>query len=131
MSTQIHSKEVDMYISAQPENARVKLEELRQTIRKAAPDAEELISYSMPAFKQNGMLVYYASFKNHIGFYPAPSGIEVFKKELSGYKVAKGSVQFPIDKKLPAGLITKIVKFRVKENLDKAKKKAVSKSINN
>jgi uncharacterized protein YdhG (YjbR/CyaY superfamily) len=92
------------------------------TIKKAAPDAEELISYKMPAFKQNGMLVYFAAFKKHIGFYATPTGHREFENELSVYKQGKGSVQFPIDKPMPLNLISKIVKFRVKENLEKAKK---------
>ncbi|MBA2421832.1 MAG: DUF1801 domain-containing protein, partial [Chitinophagales bacterium] len=92
----------------------------RVIIRKAAPKAEETINYAMPTFTLNGNLVHFAAYKNHIGFYPTPSGIDAFKKELSLYKGAKGSVQFPIDKPLPWALITKIVKFRVKENLEKA-----------
>ncbi|MBI3125914.1 MAG: DUF1801 domain-containing protein [Ignavibacteriales bacterium] len=98
------------------------LESLRQTIRKAAPKAEEVVSYQMPAFKQNSVLVYFAAFKNHIGFYPTSSGIAAFKEEISKYKNSKGAVQFPLDKKLPLGLVTKIVKFRVKEDLAKRKK---------
>jgi uncharacterized protein YdhG (YjbR/CyaY superfamily) len=116
-------KDIDEYISGFPKNTREILEELRATIRKAAPEAEELISYQMPAFKYHGMLVYFAVYKNHIGFYPTPSGIEAFKKELSIYKGAKGSVQFPIDRPLPLNLISKIVKFRVKENLERANAK--------
>ena len=114
---------IDEYITGFPEHIRVILEKLRDTIRKAAPDAEEVMSYQMPAFKFHGMLVYFAMHKNHIGFYPTPSGIEAFKKELSAYEGAKGSIKFPIEKPLPYGLITKIVKFRVKENLEKAKTK--------
>jgi uncharacterized protein YdhG (YjbR/CyaY superfamily) len=116
-------KDVDDYISGFPKNTREILEELRATIRKAAPEAEELVSYQMPAFKYHGMLVYFAVYKNHIGFYPTPSGIEAFKKELSIYKGAKGSVQFPMDNPLPLNLISKIVKFRVKENLERANAK--------
>ena len=89
------------------------------TIREAAPEAREAISYRMPTFKLNGNLVHFAAFKNHIGFYPTPSGIEQFKKELSLYKWAKGSVQFPLDKPIPFDLVKKIVIFRVKENLQK------------
>jgi len=93
---------------------------MRQTIRKGAPEAEETIAYQMPTFKLNGKnLVHFAAFKNHIGFYPTPSGIEAFNKELSPYKGAKGSVQFPIDKPIPFDLVEKIVIFRVKENLKK------------
>ena len=94
---------------------------MRATIKKAAPKAEEVISYSMPAFKLNGMLCWYAAFKNHIGFYPRVSGIETFKKDIEKYKWAKGSVQFPMDKPLPLALVTKIVKFRVKENAAKSR----------
>lgn len=90
------------------------MEELRQTIKKAAPEAEEAISYQIPTFKLNGNLVHFGGFKKHIGFYPAPRGIEAFKKELSQYKGAKGSVQFPLDEPMPLQLISKIVKFRVK-----------------
>jgi uncharacterized protein YdhG (YjbR/CyaY superfamily) len=116
-------KDIDEYISDFPKNTREILEEVRATIRKAAPEAEELISYQMPAFKYHGMLVYFAVYKNHIGFYPTPSGIEAFKKELSVYKGAIGSVQFPIDRPLPLNLISKFVKFRVKENLESANAK--------
>ena len=115
---------IDEYIAGFPEHTQEILEKLRDTIRKAAPEAEETMSYQMPAFKFHGMLVYFAMHKNHIGFYPTPSGIEAFKKELSIYEGAKGSIKFPIDKPLPSGLITKIVKFRVKENLEKAKTKS-------
>jgi uncharacterized protein YdhG (YjbR/CyaY superfamily) len=118
---------VDEYIKAQPAHVRKVLKEIRQTIKAAAPKAEEVISYNMPAYKYNGMLVFFAAFKNHIGFYPAPRGIEAFKKELSAYKGAKGSVQFPLDKPIPFGLISKIVKFRMKEN---KKKTLVKKSVN-
>ena len=104
------------------------LEDLRQTIRKAAPKAEEVISYQMPAFKFHGMLVYFAGFKNHIGFYPTSSAIKAFNKELSAYAGAKGTVRFPLDKPIPVGLITKIVKHRVKENLAKENLKAAAKA---
>jgi len=92
---------------------------LRATIKKAAPKAEEVISYGMPAYKQNGMLVYFAAYAKHIGFYPSSSGISAFKKEISVFKWSKGAVQFPLDKALPSSLITKIVKFRVKFNQEK------------
>ena len=117
------AKSIDEYISMQPKEVQGTLEKLRATIRKAAPKAEETINYAIPTFTLNGNLVHFASFKNHIGFYPAPSGIEAFKKELSVYEGAKGSIKFPIEKPLPLALIAKIVKFRVKENLAKAKKK--------
>lgn len=118
---------IDAYISDFPESTRVMLEELRLTIKKAAPDAEETINYGIPTFILKGNLVHFGGFQNHIGFYPAPSGIEAFKKELSVYEGAKGSIKFPIDKPLPLGLISKIVKFRVKENLGNVKAKAKKK----
>ena len=111
---------VDAYIAGFPKDAQTLLEQLRTAIMKAAPDAEEVISYQMPAYKYFGMLVYFAGYKNHIGFYPGAAGIETFKKELSIYKGAKGSVQFPLDKPLPIQLIAKIVAFRGKENLKRA-----------
>jgi uncharacterized protein YdhG (YjbR/CyaY superfamily) len=116
-------KSIDEYIAGFPKDVKGILEKIRMTIREAAPNAEETISYQMPAFKLNGYLVYFAAFKNHIGFYPMPSGIEKFKKELSVYEGAKGSVKFPLDKPIPFSLISKIVKFRVKENSEIAKTK--------
>jgi uncharacterized protein YdhG (YjbR/CyaY superfamily) len=116
-------KDVDTYISMQSENIRVLLEKLRFAIQSAAPKAEEIISYQMPAYKYYGMLVYFAAHKKHIGFYAVPTGIAAFKKELSVYKTTKGTVQFPLDKPIPIALIKKIVKFRAKENMDKAKAK--------
>ena len=113
-------KTIDEYIKTFPEDVQSILERMRQTIRKAAPEAVEAISYQMPTFKLNGKnLVFFAAFKNHIGFYPIPSGIKAFKKELSQYKGGKGSVQFPIDKPVPYDLVKKIVIFRVKENMKK------------
>src|SRR5687768_11823572 len=106
-------KTVDEYMSSQPKEMQAILEALRETIKQAAPQAEELISYNMPAYKLHGMLVYFAANKNHIGFYPTPSAIEAFKKELSAYEGAKGSVKFPIDKPIPLSLVKKIVNFRV------------------
>ncbi len=114
---------IDEYIAGFPPDVQKILEKIRVTIRKAAPDAQEKISYKMPTFTLNGNLVYFAAFKNHIGFYPIPTGVEKFKKELSVYEQGKGSVQFPLDKPIPYELITKIVKFRVKENLKKARAK--------
>jgi uncharacterized protein YdhG (YjbR/CyaY superfamily) len=111
---------VDEYIKDFPQDVQQILEKVRATIRKAAPSAEEIINYGIPTFTLKGNLVHFAAFKTHIGFYPTPSGIEQFKKELSAYKGAKGSVQFPLDKPIPYGLISKIVKFRVKENLERA-----------
>jgi uncharacterized protein YdhG (YjbR/CyaY superfamily) len=116
---------IDNYIYDFPPETQKILEEIRETIRKAAPGSEEIISYNMPAFTLKGILVYFAGYKNHIGFYPTSSGIEAFKTEFSKYKWAKGSVQFPIDKPLPLRLITKIVKFRVKENLERAEAKKI------
>jgi uncharacterized protein YdhG (YjbR/CyaY superfamily) len=110
---------IDEYIKMFPEDIQAVLQTLRQTIRNAAPQAEETISYRMPAFKLNGILVFFAAFKNHIGFYPTSSATTAFKDELSIYKGGKGSVQFPIDKPLPLDLISKIVKYRVRENLNK------------
>jgi uncharacterized protein YdhG (YjbR/CyaY superfamily) len=114
---------IDEYIATFPADVQAILQKVRATIRKSAPGAEEAIAYQMPAFKFNGNLVYFAAFKNHIGFYPIPTGIEKFKKELSVYKQGRGSVQFPLDKPIPYDLISRIVKFRVKENLEKAKAK--------
>ncbi len=114
---------VDTYISSFHKNVQLRLEKMRTTIRKAAPAAEEVINYGIPTFTLNGNLVHYATYKNHIGFYPSPSGIEAYKEELSVYEGAKGSIKFPIEKPLPFSLITKIVKFRVKENLAKAEAK--------
>ncbi len=114
---------VDSYISDFPPDTRTKLEDLRRTIRKTAPNAEECISYAMPAYKLGGMLVYFAGYVGHIGFYPGAGGIAAFKDELSGYKWAKGSVQFPLDKPLPLKLITRIVKFRLEENIKRTQAK--------
>lgn len=116
-------KTIDAYIQAFPKDIQKLLAQMRTTIRKAAPDAEETISYAIPTFKLNGNLVHFAAFKNHIGFYPAPRGIEAFKEELSAYKGAKGTVQLPLDQPLPLDLISRIVRYRVKENLEKGKKK--------
>lgn len=114
---------MDAYIANAPKDIQVILEKVRATIRKAAPKAEETINYGIPTFTLEGNLVHFAGFKNHIGFYPTPSGIEKFKKELSAYEGAKGSVKFPLDKPIPYALISKIVKFRVKENLERAEAK--------
>jgi len=113
------AKTVDEYIASHEPTIQTLLEQMRETIKKAAPGAEELISYSIPAFKQNGMLVWYAAFKNHIGFYPRGSGVEAFENELAPYKHAKGSIQFPMNKPLPLSLVARIVKYRVKENLQR------------
>lgn len=113
---------IDEYIFQFPEEVQAILEELREVIKQAAPDATEKISYQMPTFYLHGNLVHFAAYKNHIGFYPAPSGIEAFKNELSMYKGAKGSVQFPINEPLPIDLISEIVKYRVAENSNKEAK---------
>jgi uncharacterized protein YdhG (YjbR/CyaY superfamily) len=109
------------YIAGFPPDVQKLLRKVRATVRKAAPGAEEGISYRIPVFRLKGDLVYFAAFKKHIGLYPRVSGIRKFKKELSGYKSAKGSVQFPLDRPIPYGLIGRIVKFRVRENLERAK----------
>lgn len=114
---------IDEYIAGFPNDVQEILEKIRKTIRKAAPVAEETINYQIPTFTLKGNLVHFAAYKNHIGFYPTPTGIEKFKKELSVYEGAKGSVKFPLDKPMPFGLISKIVKFRVKENLTRAEAK--------
>lgn len=114
---------IDEYIGGFPNDVQEILEKIRMTIHKAAPDAKEKISYSMPAFEQNGIVVYFAAYKKHIGLYALPSSYSVFKEALSKYKSGKGSVQFPLDQPMPFDLITKIVKFRVKENLEKVKNK--------
>ncbi|MCU0331986.1 MAG: DUF1801 domain-containing protein [Ignavibacteriaceae bacterium] len=112
-------KSVDEYISTFPKDTRKILEQVRQTIKNSAPEAEETINYQIPTFKLSGNLVHFAAFKNHIGFYPTSSGQKAFEKELSVYKSGKGSIQFPTDKPLPLALIKKIVKYRIKENLGK------------
>ena len=112
-------KSVDEYIATFPKNIQVILEELRQAVHEAAPEAEEVISYQMPAFKQNGILVWFAAFKNHIGFFPKVSAIEAFKEELSNYELSKGTIRFPLDKPIPLDLVKRMVKFRVKQNLAK------------
>lgn len=122
------AKNIDEYIKSFPTDIQKILEQLRTTIRKAAPAAEEKISYAMPTFVLNGNLVHFAAYKHHIGFYPSPSPIEVFKDDLSGYVTSKGAIQFPVDQPLPLALIAKIVRFRVKENKDKAALKKTSKA---
>jgi uncharacterized protein YdhG (YjbR/CyaY superfamily) len=111
----------DEYIAAFPVETQKRMEQIRATVKKAAPQAEEVISYGMPAFRLNGRLLYFAAFKNHIGFYPMATGVEAFRSLLSDYKWAKGSIQLPLSKPVPTDLITSIVKFRVMENLAKAK----------
>jgi len=111
--------DIDQYISGFSSEIQAILQEIRVTIKKAAPEAQEAISYQMPTFKLNGNLIHFAAFKNHIGVYPAPIGIEQFRKELSAYKGGKGSVQFPFSLPMPYDLISRIVKYRVQENLEK------------
>lgn len=120
-------KNIDEYIANFPLPVQNKLVELRATIKKAAPEADEKMSYRMPAFNLKGILVYFAAYKNHIGFYPTSSGVYAFKKELAGYKTSKGAIQFPVDKQLPLDLITRIVIFRMNENLQKAELRATKK----
>ena len=107
---------IDEYIRGFPEEVQAILQEVRATVRKAVPDAQETISYRMPAFTKNGILLYFAAFKHHIGLYPTASGIEAFRDELSGYKGSKGAVQFPIDKSMPLELIARIARHRADEN---------------
>ncbi|MDX1379459.1 MAG: DUF1801 domain-containing protein [Anaerolineales bacterium] len=118
---------VDEYILSLPEETQKILEEIRATIKAAAPDAEEKISYQMPTFYLKGNLIHFAAYKNHIGIYPTPSGTEAFKKQLSNYQAGKGSIRLPINEPIPLKLISQIVKFRVAENLKKAKSKGKSK----
>lgn len=113
---------IEAYIKNFPEEVQVLLQQVRNTIAKAAPEAEETINYGLPTFKLYGNLVHFGAFKKHIGFYPAPSGISAFSDELSAYEGAKGSVKFPLDQPMPLKLIDKIVRFRVKENLKKKAK---------
>lgn len=115
-------KTIDDYIATFPPDDQERLEKLRQAIHAAAPDAQEAISYQMPTFKLNGNLVHFGAFKDHIGLYPAPSGVAAFQKELAPYHVAKGSIRFPKNQPLPYDLVTQIVQYRVQENLAKKKK---------
>jgi uncharacterized protein YdhG (YjbR/CyaY superfamily) len=115
---------VDDYIAAQPKAVQRSLKQLRRTIKKAAPGASESISYMMPAYKLQGVLVYFGGFKNHIGFYPASNAVSHFKKELTPYKTSKGAIQFPLGQPLPLELVTRIVTFLVQENLNKVVLKA-------
>lgn len=120
-------KDVDSYLALVPEKMQPLLHKLRQTIRKAAPDAEETISYGMPAYRCHGILVYFAAFKNHCSFFPASGSlINEMKNELKGFKTSKGTIQFTVENPLPASLVTKMVKARVKQNLEKEKTKKKS-----
>jgi uncharacterized protein YdhG (YjbR/CyaY superfamily) len=122
-SSRTGPKDIDEYIRGFPEDTRMILEKIRQTISEAAPEAQETINYAIPTFQLHGNLVHFAAFKRHIGFYPGPSGIAHFNKELSIYENAKGSVKFPLDEPIPYALIRAMVSFRVQENLAKAAEK--------
>ncbi len=119
--------DTDAYIAGYPKETQKNLKLLRAAIKKAAPQAEEVISYGMPAYKWNGMLVYFAAYEKHIGFYPGSSGIAAFKKELASYKTSKGTVQFPVEEPVPLPLVARIVKFRLKENQEKTLLKSMKK----
>ena len=114
-------KTIDKYIQGYPKETQILLNKIRTIISKAAPRATEIISYGIPTFVQDKNLVHFGGYKTHIGFYPGAAGVEAFTKELSAYKFSKGAIQFPLDKPLPVGLITQIVKFRVLQNMEKAK----------
>ena len=116
-------KTIDEYIAGFPSDVQAILQEVRATIREAAPDAEETISYQIPTFRLKGNLVHFGAFKTHIGFYPTPSGMEEFQDELSAYEGSKGTVRFPLDRQIPFDLISRIVEFRVGENLARAEAK--------
>lgn len=117
------AKNIDEYIASYPADVQELLQTIRATIQAAAPDATEAIKYGIPTFVLNGNLVHFGGYKNHIGFYPAPMGIEAFKEETAKYETGKGTLQFPIDKPLPLDLISRIVKYRAARNLEKANKK--------
>lgn len=114
---------IDEYIAGFPEDIQKILRQIRETVRKAAPDAKEAIKYDMPTFTRNGNLVHFAAFKHHIGFYPAPTHDEAYQSVLSGYKTGRGSVQFPLDKPMPLDLITLLVEIRVKKDMEGKKTK--------
>jgi uncharacterized protein YdhG (YjbR/CyaY superfamily) len=114
---------IDGYIADSPKDTQKHLKQIRQVVRKLVPDAKEDIKYGMPTYVLNGNLLHFAGFEHHIGFYPTPTGIASFKKDLAPYKQGKGSVQFPLDKPMPLALITRIIKYRLKQNLEKGKKK--------
>jgi uncharacterized protein YdhG (YjbR/CyaY superfamily) len=123
----IQARNIDEYIATFPKDVQVKLSEIREVIKKAAPKAEEAIKYGIPTYVLHGNLVHFGGFKSHLGFYPAPQGIAEFKKELSSYKGSKGAIQFPYDQPLPKSLIAKIVKFRIAKTLEKQKQKVNAK----
>jgi len=116
-------KTIDEYIATFPEDVQQHLNQIREVIKKTAPQAKEKIGYGMPTFTLNGNLIHFAAYKNHIGLYPAPQALEEFKEELSGYKGAKGAVQFPLDQPMPLALIERITKYRIQKNLEKPLKK--------
>jgi uncharacterized protein YdhG (YjbR/CyaY superfamily) len=124
-------KNIDDYILSFPKDVQIYLEQIRTTVRNAAPNAEEAMTYGMPTFKLHGNLVHFAAYKNHIGFYPTPTGLTKFKDEIEKYKHSKGAVQFPIDKKPPLDLIARIVKYRVGVNIANADSKKVLKTCKN
>ena len=119
---------IDNYIEGFPPEVRKALELVRRTVKEVAPEAEETISYAIPTFKLNGYLAYFAGFKKHIGFYPAPVGVKAFQKDLAGYKTGRGSVQFPLDRPMPVELIRRMVKWRLKELQTKPKKTTAAKA---
>lgn len=125
MATRMNTaiKTTDEYIAQFPKSTQLLLKKIRAIIKKAVPKAEEKISYGIPTFVFHKNLVHFGGYKNHIGFYPGAAGVEAFTKELSAYPFSKGAIQFPLDKPLPVGLITQIVKFRVAQNIEKAKNK--------
>lgn len=114
---------IDDYLANVPPDAREKLQEIRQIVKEEAPEADEAISYRMPAFKLHGILVYFGAFKDHVGLYPTSSPMDAFREELAGYKTSKGAIQFPLDRPLPVPLIRRIVQYRVKENLERTEQK--------
>jgi len=118
---------VDDYIKGFPEKTQVVLQKIRRTIKSGAPGAEEIISYGIAGYKFHGMLIYFAAFKSHVSVYPAPRESDAFKKELASYKGGKGTVQFPLDKPVPLELVKRIIKYRVKQNLDKESAKKLMK----
>ena len=120
-------KDIDEYIAGFPKDIQKILSKIRSTIRRAAPKAEEAISYQIPTFRLNGNLIHFAAYKNHIGLYPAPRAVEKFKKELERYGSSKATIKFPLDAPVPYNLITKIVKFRVEQNSEKAGNKTPAK----
>jgi uncharacterized protein YdhG (YjbR/CyaY superfamily) len=126
-------KDIDEYIAGFPSDTQEILEQIRGTIRKVVPEAEETISYGIPTFNLNGMyLIYFAAYKNHIGIYPVPGALEEVDKDFPSYKISgKGTIQFPLNKPMPLNLITKLVKFKVKENVEKMEKKKQSKKSAN